>query len=107
MNLLILLLLCAASAAAVWYYARHVSHLDDITRSARTYKKDHPAYLRPDNIPMIDLTRRLPSLKDSLSPGQKLRTENSKSTATATEDVVASIVLAGMGAVGVFITFGL
>ena len=55
--------------------------------------------LRPDSTPMIDLTRSLPTLQDSLTPRP---TESS-----AAEDVFGAIILAALGAIGLALTFGL
>lgn len=55
--------------------------------------------IRPDPIPMIDLTRSLPTLKDSLTPRP--------TGSTATEDVLGALILTALGIIGLALTFGL
>jgi hypothetical protein len=94
------LLLCLATAAGIALYALHIHHLESTMKTARHYRKDHPAYLRQDDIPMIDLTRTLPTLQDSLSPVEK------KASSFA-EDVFAALGLTGLGVGLTYLLFGL
>jgi hypothetical protein len=55
--------------------------------------------LRHDPVAMIDLTRSLPTLQDSLTPPQN--------QVTATEDVMGGLIIAALIIAAIALTFGL
>jgi len=77
-----------------------MNYLDILRTRARRYRQNHPAYLRRDDIPMIDLQRSLPTLEDSLSPIEKEAT-------TLSEDILYGLILTALGAAITFLLFGL
>lgn len=75
-----------------------MKNIDIIKSRGIAYRKDHPAYLRADDTPMIDLTRRLPSLKDSLSPQPE--------PTTLMDDICGAAVLSVLGIIALYLIFG-
>lgn len=76
-----------------------MNHLELIRQRGATYRQNHPAYLRRDDLPMIDLQRRLPTLQDSLSPVEKEAT-------TLSEDIFYALALTALGAAITYLLFG-
>lgn len=76
-----------------------MKHLDIIRSRGIAYRKDHPAYVRRDDVPMIDLTKRLPTRQDSLSPVEKEAT-------TLADDVLGALVLTVLGLAALYLLFG-
>lgn len=80
-----------------------MNSLDIIRERGRAYRKDHPAYIRQNNLPMIDLTRNLPSLEERLTPTSR----HEQQAPTLLHDALAAVALAGMVIAAVYLIFGL
>lgn len=99
MNLILFTALALAALAAAGFYVRHVRRMDATLDLARHYRQDHPAYLRQDDVPMIDLTRSMPSLQTSLSPIE------AEATSFA-GDALRALALTVLGIAAVYLLFG-
>lgn len=80
-----------------------MNSLDIIRERGRAYRKDHPAYIRQNKLPMIDLTRNLPSLEERLTPTSR----HEQQAPTVLHDTLAALALAGMVIAAVYLIFGL
>ncbi len=97
MNLLLFTLftlLALSALAAAGFYVRHIQQMDTLLDLGRHYRQDHPAYLRQDDAPMIDLT---PSGLDPIE-------EEATSFAG---DALRALVLTVLGIAAVYLAFGL
>lgn len=66
-------------------------HLDIIRSRGISYRKDHPAYVRRNDVPMIDLTP---------APIEKEAT-------TLADDILGALVITVLGLAALYLTFGL
>ena len=67
-----------------------MKHLDIIRSRGLSYRQDHPAYVRRDDVPMIDLTP---------SPIEK-------EVSTLADDILGALVITGLGLGGLYLLFG-
>ena len=80
-----------------------MKHIDSIRERGFAYRKNHPAYIRQNNLPMIDLTRHLPTLEEKLTPTSRQEQQEP----TLLHDTLSAIALAAMVIVAVYLIFGM